>query len=285
MKTTRRIQDLKTGIKVKYSFLRAASRILPVRAMTAKIKINGRCVNKCVFCPFHNDPRLLEVQDIAHFFDLVCEHRFLALVINGGEPTIHPRFSEICDYLKERFKNEMLLVLGTNLIPLGSRSPRYRRAYDQILGTYDRMEIGCDDEHKNIQFVERFVPEIIEAGLKVTINVMAAYCSEETTKRIRAVKDRFGVKVIFSTVHHSCESSNTINKSSLPCTKQFRDLLVNCNGDTFFCYHQEMESPLFNLFSVTEEEFSHYLHRHRLPPYRFCACCPVYAPQRSLFRF
>jgi hypothetical protein len=274
----------KTGVKVRYALLRSVSQFFAARALTLKIKINGRCVNKCAFCPFHDDPHLLEVKALAQFFDFVGKHRFLAIVINGGEPTIHPRFVEICDYLKDRFNNESLLVLGTNLIPLASRSQRYRRIYEQILRTYDCIEVGCDDEHKNIHLVERFVPEILEGGLKVTINAVADYCSEATRERILAVKDRFGVKVVFSKVHHYYESLETINKITLPCTKQFRDLLLNCNGDVFFCYHQEMENPLFNLFTVTREEFHHHVYKQKLAPYRFCGCCPVYVPQYSLFR-
>ena len=40
------------------------------RSSTIKIKINGLCVNRCVFCQFNSDPSLLEVKDIEYFFSL-----------------------------------------------------------------------------------------------------------------------------------------------------------------------------------------------------------------------
>lgn len=252
------------------------------RIKTIKFKINGRCVNKCRFCPFHSDPHLLEVKDIAHFFDMAGEKPFRFLVVNGGEPTIHPQFSEICIYLKEQCRDRMFMSLGTNLIPFSWSRGRYVDLKKTILETFHRIEVGCDDEHRNIDYLERFAPEIVGAGIRLDVNVLPEYCSEETKGRILALKDLYGLKVTFSELHHCYESRPVINKTSVPCQKRTQQLLINCDGNAFFCYHQEMERPVFNLFTVTGEELLYFLDQHDPQEYKFCGCCPRYLPERIL---
>ena len=252
------------------------------RVATLKFKINGRCFNKCRFCPFHNDPRLLEVRDIAHFFDMAGRKPFRHIVVNGGEPTIHPRFSDICVYLKEQCKDRMLMSLGTNLIPLSWSRGRYTNLKETVFDTFNRIEVGCDDEHRNIDHLERFAPEIVDAGIKLSVNVMPEYCSEATKGRILALKDLYGLSVSFTELHHFYESRPIINDTSIPCQKRTQNLLIDCNGDAFFCYNQEMEKPIFNLFTVTREEMEYFIEKHDPKRYRFCDCCPRYKPDNSL---
>jgi hypothetical protein len=253
------------------------------RIHTIKFKINGRCVNNCRFCPFHNDPHLLEVRDIEQFFDMASGRKpFKSLVVNGGEPTIHPRFIDICNYLKDECRDRMFLSLGTNLIPFSWDRGRYTDLRKTIYETFHRIEVGCDDEHRNIHLLERFAPEIVAAGIVLDVNVMPDYCSEETRERILAVKEQNGLNVTFSELHHYYESLPVINDTSKPCRNRTKDLLVNCNGDLFFCFHQEMETPICNLFTVTGKDLDYYLERYDPREYHFCACCPRYIPESSL---
>jgi hypothetical protein len=175
----------------------------------------------------------------------------------------------------------MFLTLGTNLIPLAWSKGRYINVRKTIYETFHAIEVGCDDEHRNIDLLERFAPEIVEAGIKLDVNVMKDYCSDETKERILAVKDRYGIKVSFSHVHHFCDSQPAINDMSRDCRKRAKGLLINCNGDAFYCFLQEMERPLFNIFTVTDEELVYYVFRHDPEPYRFCSCCRSYVPESS----
>jgi len=204
---------------------------------------------------------------------------FTSIIINGGEPTIHPRFLDICAYLKEQFKHNFYLTLGTNLIPWGWSRGRYTGIQEVILKTFDHIDVGCDDEHRNIDLLEHFAPIIIKAGLTLDVNVMKDYCSEETKQRILAVKNQYGINISFSGVHHYYNSKPIINNISKPCQKRAQDLLINCSGDAFFCYLQEMENPIFNLFTTNEKELTYYLNEYKPEPYRFCACCPYYNPE------
>lgn len=249
------------------------------RVETVKFKINGRCINKCRFCPFHDDPRLLQVRDISHFFDMAGKRAFESLVVNGGEPTIHPQFSDICNYLRDNCRDRMFLSLGTNLIPLSWSRGRYVDIKKTIFQTFHRIEVGCDDEHRNIDHLERFAPEIVGAGIMLDVNVMPDYCSEETKGRILALRDLYNLNVTFTELHHYYESQPIINDTSIPCKKRAQKLLIDCNGDAFFCYHQEMEKPIFNLFTVTQKDLMYFLEKHDPQRYQFCDCCTRYKPE------
>jgi hypothetical protein len=236
-------------------------------------------VNKCVFCPFHADSRRLEPKDLAYFFDMIETPNFHWIVVSGGEPTIHPHFLEICDFLKERFKGRILLALGTNLIPLSRPFGRYPKIYRTVLEIFDRIEVGCDDEHKNIEILETLAPEIIGSGLALDVNVVAQYCSHSTKHRILSLQKRLKFNISFSDVHHCYRPLPFVNDISPPCRRLVQYFLLNCNGDGFFCFLQEMEKPLFNLFSVTQEDLNYYLNEHIPEPYRFCVSCPGYKHQ------
>jgi len=55
------------------------------RAATIKLKINGRCVNRCRFCQFHDDRvHQLQTSDLGRLFDLIERPRFYRIVISGG---------------------------------------------------------------------------------------------------------------------------------------------------------------------------------------------------------
>jgi MoaA/NifB/PqqE/SkfB family radical SAM enzyme len=254
------------------------------RTTVVKVKINGVCVNRCRFCIFHSDRRRLEVRDLDHFFGLFERPNFQSILINGGEPTIHPSFVDICRFLRERFRGRARLVVGSNLIPLGRDSRRYQNALAALCETFDHVEVGCDDEHRNITVAERLIPELLGAGLSVAINVMEDYCSVETRERIISLIGRYGVDVNFSGIHHQYAGRETRRDLSAPCRKRAQHLVLNCNGDAFFCFHQEMETPLFNIFDVSRERFNYFLNEYVPDSYRFCGCCPLYEPESGVGR-
>jgi hypothetical protein len=246
---------------------------------TIKFKITGRCVRACVFCPFHGTPHMLEVKDLERFFDLLGRTVFGQLVINGGEATVHPRFFDFCAYLRRCHKGRLKLALGTNLVSFSWARGRCADIKRKVLETFDRLEVGCDDEHRNIEHLERFAPEITAAGIELHVNVMADYCGQETKRRILVLRDRHGFDVGFSETHHFCTSRPIRNERAVPCRKRTRDLLIDSNGDAFYCHLQEMERPLFNLSKVTRDNLAYFLERHDAPAYRFCAFCRRYQPE------
>ncbi len=252
---------------------------LQTRVPIIKIKINGLCTNRCVFCPFHSDPKKLEVEDLARFFDLIERPTYRRIDISGGEPTLHPRFREICGFLRDRFKDRIALHLGTNLIPIARKDTRWSRVRHEVLSTFDMISVGCDDEHKNIHLLEELAPVIVDKGIHLAVNVMNDYCSESILSRVLTLKRAFGIRVSYSDVHHFYENRSVVNPAVIPCRRQVHEFMLNCNGDGFFCFHQEYEEPLFNLHTVRKEELNYFLSEYVPDPYRFCGACPLYRPK------
>lgn len=251
---------------------------MPVRPDAIKFKINGVCVRKCVFCIHHNDRRRLEISDLERFFTWIGEWKIKKLVVNGGEPTLHPNFISICDYLKNRCDESTTLVLGTNLIPLLWNRSRYPAIRAKVLETFSMLEVGCDDEHGNIDALEVLVPEIVQAGLALNVNIVTPYCSQQTAQRILALAEQWPIILTYSGIDHWCDARKRSNDVSYPCTKRYAVIMIDCNGDAFFCYNQEMENPVFNLHEVTSSELLYYLNEHDPGVYKFCSFCPRYRP-------
>jgi hypothetical protein len=122
-------------------------------------------------------------------------------------------------------------------------------------------------------------PEIVGAGVSLVVNVVEPYCSRETRRRIMALRDALDMTVTFSPVEHHYKARTPVRAVSLPCRYRTRDLLLNCNGDAYFCFHQEFEKPLFNLFTVGQDELDFYLSHYDPEPYHFCSCCTRYRPE------
>lgn len=245
------------------------------RASTIKIKINGICNNNCSFCNFNNDKSRLEVKDLNYFFNSIINIDFYRIVINGGEPTLHPNFQEISEYLIDRFKGKVSLELGTNMIPLSFKSRR-DKLINIILKTYDKIAIGCDDEHNNIHMIEKYLPQFLNQGIDATINIVTPFCSDSTKKRIEKFGMKYDLRIRYSEEMHNYKKLELLNNVKVPCLFKTRDFLLNCNGDTFFCHEQEHEVPLFNLHSSISDDIKYYITDFEPNNYKFCSYCKKY---------
>lgn len=251
------------------------------RASTVKVKINGQCMNCCVFCPFNRNTSLLEIEDLVKLFSMLEDDTYFRIIINGGEPTIHPRFIEITQFLKERFKGVVRLELGTNLIALYSSRVNAKRKLNSVLETYDRIQVGCDDEHQNISHLENLAPILSYAEVDVAVNSILDYCSAETKTRLIRLEKKYDFDVYFSGLHHDYRQLPVLQNVKIPCVTRVRDLLVNCNGDVFFCYHQEHELPIFNLHNKTSSMGKALIAEYEPEIYEFCRCCERYSPESA----
>jgi hypothetical protein len=210
---------------------------------------------------------------------------FCRIDINGGEPTVHPNFVEISNYLRSRFKGRVVLHLGTNLRPLTRNSNRARASLEAALRTYDMFSVGCDDEHHNIGDLEQLAAQLMVGGHPLLVNVMKDYCNEATRRRILALKKRTGLSVSFSDVHHFENVRPVINDVRAPCKSRLHELLINCDGSAYFCFHQEFAEPMFNLHTVERAELNHFLHQYDPVEFGFCKHCTLYQPgTRGLVR-
>ncbi len=249
------------------------------RAATIKIKINGRCVNKCTFCSFHKSNDLLQVDDIAYFLKIISKTNYYRIVINGGEPTIHPDYLAIVDLLKT-LKENAKLEIGTNMIPFTFKKYKTDKYLEKTLEVFSRFQIGCDDEHNNIDIVEYFMPILIEQNKEVALNAINSFYSENTKERLEKLKEKYGITLYFSDLAHDYKHSKQLNNLDSLCKFRESEFLLNSNGDGYFCYQQEFENPLFNLFSDEDYKIKEIINNQTIDnPYKFCSYCSKYKPE------
>ena len=249
------------------------------RAATIKIKINGKCVNNCVYCLFNQTNELLQVDDIAYFLGIIKETNYYRIVINGGEPTIHPNYLSIIEFLKTLTEN-VKLEIGTNMIPFTFKKYKTERYFEKTLDVFSRFQIGCDDEHNNIDIVEHFMPKLIEQNKKVALNAINGFYSDKTKYRLEKLKEKYGITLYFSDLAHDYKQNRLLNKLDFLCKFKESEFLLNSNGDGYFCYQQEFESPLFNLFKDLDYKIEDIINNKTIDkPYKFCEHCSKYKPE------
>lgn len=70
----------------------------------AKLDIGHRCNADCYFCYYKNslDSPVKPLADIKKDIDFLIDAGFTSIELSGGEPTIHPDFIEILNYITDR---------------------------------------------------------------------------------------------------------------------------------------------------------------------------------------
>jgi len=261
--------------------------LLPVQ--TIKVKINGRCMNACRFCTFHGRPERLEWAHVARVLHAAPEGWTGQVLVNGGEPTLHPSFVAIAQAL-HALRPGCRVGVGSNL-RLFERmaegfvvSPRVLARWKVMLACFDLVQIGCDDEHRNLDVVVRLVPELRARGVDVYLNCLLEAASEGTLARLRALAERTGCHVRFShiTPRGTQRRSESEPASDVLCAKRCRELLVDCDGALHFCFNQELERPVGNLHALDDEALRR-LVRGYVPaqPFGACGSCERFQPEHQ----
>jgi len=253
--------------------------LVPLR--TIKVKINGRCMNACRFCTFHGRKERLEWEHVERVLRAAPGDWRGQLLINGGEPTLHPRFVSIARRLGA-LRPRLRVGLGTNL-RLFERMASGRQVSDRVIerwtalcSCFDLVQIGCDDEHRNLRVVRRLVPRLREQGVEVYLNCLLEAASEQIRSSLRTLDRQTGSITRFGHVTPRGEARPSGPVSSAPglCVKRRRELLVDCDGALFFCFNQELARPVGMLQALGRGELRA-LVRYHVPaqPYAACASC------------
>lgn len=110
------------------------------------------------------------------------------------------------------------------------------------------------------------------------VNVVKGYCCEQTFDSIQAISKHPGITVNLSDVNSYYEGRTVRSKVLVPCRHRFRNIFMDCNGNTFFCYQKEHDKPLFNYFTVARYEMNYYMGYYDPGIFKFCSYCDLYEP-------
>jgi len=113
----------------------------PASMSTIQVELTSACVLKCSnctrFCGTHRVPFYLDEQEFKAAIDSLVEYSRMehAMVgFMGGEPLLHPKFSEFCDYALSKIDRDKLGLWST--FPTGGKYPEYR---DVIVRTFGNI--------------------------------------------------------------------------------------------------------------------------------------------------
>lgn len=212
----------------------------------------------------------MTLSEFRYVLDILKNLSFQKLHINGGEPLVHKEFREMTLCAKERFP-EKILVLGTNLVLLEGREDiiRFvRKHYNEVL-------IGCDDEHNNIDALERVIPLLKQnEDLVVVINSLVEYTCEDVFKRIDRLKEQFGIIAVRNYVYHNRTGPAVNNLKKGLCAKQNTVILIQENGDFYRCFNCAVpDDREGNVFDPT---FLDLVNSPRKNHFLYCPWCKCY---------
>jgi len=76
------------------------------------IEVGYTCSNNCLFCPAPSGAGMLSLDEMKKFIDSHCKSDSV-LILSGGEPTLHPDFTNVVEYAKKAGCGiELLLTNG-----------------------------------------------------------------------------------------------------------------------------------------------------------------------------
>ena len=243
---------------------------------TIKLKINSICMNSCRFCVFHNSKERLELADIRKILNVIPSTWRGQILINGGEPLLHANILQISHFLAQNFPNNRRGI-GTNLRYFEICSIKKKKMFDKLVEYYDLFQIGCDDEHNNIDVVGKLVPIIMNFKKDVYINAITEFCNRKTAKRLLDLQMKTGCEVNFSPVFdHSNNhfSQNETKEIKSLCKKRNSDVLINSDGEIYKCFKQDFSISLGNIKNLEELDIKQILFVKDIDfPYFACNLC------------
>lgn len=236
-----------------------------------KVKITEKCNRDCSFCVFHDTTNEMKVDTFKEIVEKSKMLDFDTFHINGGEPLTHPDFIEITNYIKECYPDKKL-VLGTNGILFGKEE-----ICECIIKNYDEICIGCDDEHENIESLEKYLPNMIEnSKLLFIINSINQYTSDDIKIRLEHLKEKYPNRIILvkNDVHH-LETDYKPHKLTKLCNQGGkRVIMIDEHGNGYRCFNCKVPDDIeFNIF---DEDVINKLNKPREKHYKYCPFCTLY---------
>ena len=102
----------------------------PKDQRTIQIDVTNACVRGCAngtrFCGLHKKPFFMDYDYFCKAVDTLVDHPGL-IGIMGGEPTLHPKFKEMCEYLHSKVDPEIRVKEGSRKYPTDSFIEMQRR--------------------------------------------------------------------------------------------------------------------------------------------------------------
>jgi len=172
----------------------------------AWIELTSRCNQICLHCfvgdqlnQFSHVPK----EQILEYVDTLIEHGVRKLVLSGGEPTIHPNFEEIVDYIGHSRVRVSVLSNASH--------PKVVRFADCFIRNDVKLEVpllgwnGTHDQMTGIkgsfEKTKHAIEYFSECGVDLMLGMTVTSLNAQDITLVRAFADKLGLKLAIDAVY------------------------------------------------------------------------------------
>lgn len=262
---------------------------------TVCIPVTNRCSLSCGYCWYHcpgNPARLQPVRDmpLGRFQEIVNDCVDLGVdnfhLAGEGEPTLHPQFTEMMNFLE---KQPLLVSLFTN----GTFSEERRQDVVKADEVIINLSAGDSEGYRLLQG-EDFFDNVIEnirqlvrfrdagrSSLRISVDYVITKINLQQRHKAEAMLKELGVDFIESRIMSKCDYNRDLfpdiqGSSILGAGKQFQHcfngwfyVITTLDGKVRFCF-QRME---WEIVSVEKMSFREAWHSHEFMQARLDGRC------------
>lgn len=220
-----------------------------------ELEITTKCNLNCLHCYNRENKNIdMDYNDIIKYINFANENRIHTLVFSGGEACLHPRFKDICVYLKEnrhRLENITKITLQTNGY-IRNLNLEDLQGFDYIHLSFDIDKNGARDisSEKTIELAQElkkvhikpyffttvhkknlnYIDEIVQIANKHEIPIAFNFCIDTgKDKEFLLSKEEkiFAIKKLLE-----YEKQGKINKLRNPYVNSFKKMCLK-EGENF----------------------------------------------------
>lgn len=192
-----------------------------------RLNVTNKCNMSCITCPISANPSKNGYMKFSDFQNILCEHKYvpLELVLEGGEPFLHPHFNLFLEYTST-IKDIKKIVISTN-------GTLIQQNYNILSDLIERVpaliqfNIGITKYliDNNANHMEMCKSLLNERKFNVSFDV--TYTSEEEKKELVGLLTKYGIPL------ELCSISVVKAYGALQNTEYPK--LCNCNNQ-WHCY-------------------------------------------------
>lgn len=165
--------DRKTGLNILFDEARADERLWSKAPRQISIALTNLCDLQCSYCYAPKQRAALNASLVATWLEELDKAGCLGIGFGGGEPTLHPEFSQICQHAKEKTRLAVTFTThGHRLRPqllkeIAGHVNFIRVSVDGVGSTYEKLRNRpYEDLLENL----RRAREITPIGINVVVN-------------------------------------------------------------------------------------------------------------------
>lgn len=117
-------------------------------SLSIGVQLTTRCNLKCTHCFLDGSVNDLSMESMENIISYAKANKCTCLSFTGGEPTLHPRFSEIVETMA---KNDFTFTMITN----GKNFPEIDQSIHTLAGTMRRVDFSLDGATEDIHDLNR----------------------------------------------------------------------------------------------------------------------------------